>query len=170
MNRTPILFLNVLVIATCGLIYELLAGTLASYVLGDSVTQFSMVIGMYLLAMSEWDRGFHGSSSRTWRGDLLKWNSASRCSADCQRALLQLCALRHFQIVLFVVVFAIGALVGLEIPLLMRILKDNLDFKELVSRVLTFDYIGALVASLLLFPYSLCRDSDWCGPRCCSDC
>ena len=29
MNRTPILFLNVLVIATCGLIYELLAGTLA---------------------------------------------------------------------------------------------------------------------------------------------
>src|SRR3954467_8633792 len=51
MNRTPILFLNVLVIATCGLIYELLAGTLASYVLGDSVTQFSTVIGVYLSAM-----------------------------------------------------------------------------------------------------------------------
>ena len=36
----------------------------------------------------------------------------------------------------------------------MRILKDHLDFKELVSRVLTFDYIGALVASLL-FPLFL---------------
>src|SRR5919201_451902 len=51
MNRTPLLFLNVLVIATCGLIYELLAGTLASYVLGDSVTQFSLIIGIYLFAL-----------------------------------------------------------------------------------------------------------------------
>ena len=51
MNRTPILFLNVIVIATCGLIYELVAGTLASYVLGDSVTQFSLVIGIYLFSM-----------------------------------------------------------------------------------------------------------------------
>src|SRR3712207_9364940 len=51
MNRTPILFLNVLIIATCGLVYELLAGTLASYVLGDSVTQFSVIIGIYLFAM-----------------------------------------------------------------------------------------------------------------------
>src|SRR5262249_15184787 len=51
MNRTPILFLNVFLIATCGLVYELLAGTLASYVLGDSVTQFSFVIGIYLFAL-----------------------------------------------------------------------------------------------------------------------
>ena len=39
--RPPLLYLNVLVSATCGLVYELIAGTLASYVLGDSVTQFS---------------------------------------------------------------------------------------------------------------------------------
>src|SRR5258705_9148539 len=51
MNRTPVLFLNVLIIATCGLVYELLAGTLASYVLGDSVTQFSLIIGIYLSAL-----------------------------------------------------------------------------------------------------------------------
>src|SRR3954453_5637266 len=51
MTRAPLLFLNVFVIATCGLIYELLAGTLSSYVLGDSVTQFSLVIGIYLFAM-----------------------------------------------------------------------------------------------------------------------
>src|SRR6185436_10700831 len=56
MNRTPVLFLNVLVIASCGLVYELLAGTLASYVLGDSVTQFSVVIGVYLssLGLGSW--------------------------------------------------------------------------------------------------------------------
>ena len=36
--RSPLVYLTVLVIATCGLVYELVAGTLASYVLGDSVT------------------------------------------------------------------------------------------------------------------------------------
>src|ERR687888_579750 len=51
MNRTPILFLNVLIIATCGLIYELQAATLSSFVLGDSVTQFSLVIGLYLFGL-----------------------------------------------------------------------------------------------------------------------
>ena len=40
-----------LAVATCGLIYELIAGTLASYLLGDSVTQFSLVIGVYLSAL-----------------------------------------------------------------------------------------------------------------------
>src|SRR5262249_5473992 len=49
--KTPILFLNVLVIATCGLIYELQAATLSSFVLGDSVAQFSLVIGLYLSAL-----------------------------------------------------------------------------------------------------------------------
>src|ERR1700741_1760495 len=51
MKRPPLLFLNVLIVASCGLIYELLTGTLASYVLGDSVTQFSLIIGIYFASM-----------------------------------------------------------------------------------------------------------------------
>ena len=46
-----LLFISVLLIAACGLIYELIAGTLASYLLGDSVLQFSTIIGCYLFAM-----------------------------------------------------------------------------------------------------------------------
>src|SRR4028118_2172951 len=46
-----VLFLSVFLIAACGLIYELIAGTLASYLLGDSILQFSTVIGSYLFAM-----------------------------------------------------------------------------------------------------------------------
>ena len=48
----------------------------------------------------------------------------------------------------------VGTLVGLEIPLLMRILKDRFQFRDLVAHVLTFDYLGALGASLL-FPLVL---------------
>ena len=56
-----------------------------------------------------------------------------------------------FRFLLYVLVLVIGILVGLEIPLLMRILKERFQFQELVANVLTFDYLGALGASLL-FP------------------
>lgn len=155
MNRTPLLFLNVLVIATCGLVYELLAGTLASYVLGDSITQFSLIIGIYLFAM--------GVGS--WLSRFLD-NALARRFIDIELAVaivggtsapllfLTFSRVSYFYLVLYFIVFVIGVLVGLEIPLLMRILKDNLDFKELVSRVLAFDYLGALVAAIL-FPILL---------------
>jgi predicted membrane-bound spermidine synthase len=47
--RHALLF-SVFVVASCGLAYELVAASLSSYVLGDSITQFSTVIGTYLFA------------------------------------------------------------------------------------------------------------------------
>lgn len=155
MNRTPVLFLNVLIIATCGLVYELLAGTLASYVLGDSVTQFSLIIGIYLFAMGvgAWLSQFIDSELGRKFVDI-EIAVALLGGFSAPLLLLSFSRLSYFHLVLYSVVFLVGTLVGLEIPLLMRILKDHLDFKELVSRVLTFDYIGALLASLL-FPLFL---------------
>jgi spermidine synthase len=155
MNRTPLLFLNVLVIATCGLVYELLAGTLASYVLGDSITQFSLIIGIYLFAMGvgSWlSRFIDKALARRFIDIELAVAILGGTSAPL--LFLAFARVSYFYLVLYLIVFGIGVLVGLEIPLLMRILKDNLDFKDLVSRVLAFDYIGALVASLL-FPILL---------------
>lgn len=155
MNRTPILFLNVLIIAACGLVYELLAGTVASYVLGDSVTQFSLIIGLYLSALGV----------GAWLSRFLDRDLAARF-VDVELAValigglsapllfLGFSRLEWFRLFLYLIVFAIGVLVGLELPILMRILKEHLDFKELVSRVLSFDYIGSLVAAVL-FPMFL---------------
>jgi len=155
MHRTPLLFLNVLIIATCGLVYELLAGTLASYVLGDSVTQFSLIIGIYLFAMGvgSWLSSFFdtGLARRFIEVEL---GIAVLGGFSAPLLFLSFARISYFYVVLYFVVFAIGVLVGLEIPLLMRILKDNLNFKDLVSHVLAFDYIGALVASML-FPVLL---------------
>lgn len=155
MNRTPLLFLNVLIIATCGLIYELLAGTLASYVLGDSVTQFSLIIGIYLFAMGVGSY-LSGFLEKDLAGKFIDVELAVAILGGLSAPLLffTFAYAKYFYLILYLVVFFIGTLVGLEIPLLMRILKDKLDFKELVSRVLAFDYIGALVASLL-FPLFL---------------
>lgn len=152
MKRPPLLFLNVLIVATCGLIYELLAGTLASYVLGDSVTQFSLIIGIYLFAMGvgSWlSRFIDKGLARRFVDIELAVAVLGGFSAPL--LFLTFSRVSYFHVVLYLVVFGIGVFVGLEIPLLLRILKDEIEFKELVSRVLAFDYIGALVASIL-FP------------------
>jgi spermidine synthase len=152
MKRPPLLFLNVLIVATCGLIYELLAGTLASYVLGDTVTQFSLIIGIYLFAMGvgSWLSGFIDKSLARRFVDI-ELAVAILGGFSAPLLFITFSRVSYFYAVLYFVVFAIGVFVGLEIPLLLRILKDKVEFKQLVSRVLAFDYIGALLASIL-FP------------------
>src|SRR6266567_5685963 len=152
---SAVLFLSVLLIAACGLIYELIAGTLASYLLGDSVFQFSTIIGTYLFAM-----GIGSWLSRFLTRDLV----ARFVSLELMVGLvggfsssimfLAFAYSEAFRLVLYLVVVVVGVLVGVEIPLLMRILKERFQFKELVSYVLTFDYLGALGASIL-FPILL---------------
>jgi spermidine synthase len=150
------LLASVFVVASCGLAYELIAGALASYLLGDSVTQFSTVIGAYLFAM-----GVGSYLSRYITHNLvarfIQIELMVGVLGGFSAALLFLVfayVSGPFRFALYGLVFLIGVLVGLEIPLVMRILKEKLSFSDLVSRVLTFDYLGALAISVL-FPVLL---------------
>jgi spermidine synthase len=159
----------VLVIATTGLVYELGMAAVASYLLGDSVRQFSLVIGAYLSAL-----GVGAYLSRYVDARLsaafvdVELCAAVVGGASAPALLVAFAYTRAFQLVLFAVVCAVGVLVGLELPLLMRILERRVEFKELVARALTFDYAGALVGSLafslLLVPkLGLAHTSVACG-------
>lgn len=140
------------IIATCGLVYELSAGTLASYLLGDSVKQFSIIIGLYLFSM-----GIGAYVSKFIRKDLLDRFIQIEFLVGIVGGLSSLLLMllfnyaEHFVPLLYLLISITGILVGIEIPILMRLLKHHLDFEQLVSRVLTFDYLGALLASVL-FP------------------
>jgi spermidine synthase len=150
-----VLLVSVFLVATCGLVYELVAGALASYLLGDSVLQFSTIIGTYLFAMGV------GSYAAKWveRGLLMIFVQVQILVGliGGTSATLLFFVFSYgtaFRPVLYGVVFVIGLLVGLEIPLLLRILKDHLSFRDLVSQVLALDYVGALAASVF-FPLFL---------------
>ncbi len=145
----PALFLSVLLIAACGLIYELIAGTLASYLLGDSVLQFSTVIGAYLFAMGigSWLSRFLGGSL-VQRFVTLELMVGVVGGFSSSLLFLAFAYTHSFVFALYALVIAVGVLVGLEIPLLMRILEGRFRFRDLVSHVLTFDYLGALGASI----------------------
>lgn len=157
-NRVKFEFLllfAVFTIATCGLVYELVAGTLASYLLGDSVKQFSFIIGVYLFSM-----GVGSYFSKFITKNLLNTFVEIEILVGLIGGLSSVVLFLlfetdfAFQFILYSLVFVTGCLVGLEIPLLMNILKDKVEFKDLVSNVFTFDYIGALLASIL-FPLLL---------------
>ena len=150
------LLASVFVVAACGLVYELAAGALASYLLGDSVLQFSTIIGAYLFAM-----GIGSYLSRFFVRQLpAHFLRIELLVALVGGALPAVLFVAHawvpgsFRFLLYAMVMLVGTLVGLEIPLVMRILKRNADIKDLVSQVLTFDYLGALVVSLA-FPLVL---------------
>ncbi|WP_280153121.1 polyamine aminopropyltransferase [Piscinibacter sp. XHJ-5] len=156
------LLASVFVVAACGLVYELAAGALASYLLGDSVLQFSTVIGAYLFAM-----GVGSYLSRFFERQLVAHFLRIELLVGLVGGLmpaalfaLHTLAAPSFRFSLYALVLIVGTLVGLEIPLVMRILKrhfrERYALKHLVSQVLTFDYLGALAVSvafpLLLVP------------------
>jgi spermidine synthase len=156
------LLVSVFVVAACGLLYELAAGALASYLLGDSILQFSTVIGAYLFAM-----GIGSYLSRFFERQLIAQFLRIELLVGFIGGLmpaalfaLQTASPSGFRFALYSLVLVVGTLVGLEIPLVMRILKrhfkERYALKDLVSQVLTFDYLGALAVAvafpLLLVP------------------
>ena len=158
------LLASVFVVAACGLVYELAAGTLASYLLGDSILQFSTVIGTYLFAMGvgSWLSRY---LERQLIAQFLRIELLVGLIGGLMPAILfalQSQATTAFRFALYALVLAVGILVGLEIPLVMRILKRHAGrdgngrggLKTLVSQVLTFDYLGALAVSIA-FPLLL---------------
>jgi spermidine synthase len=158
MSPSRLLILSVFVVASCGLAYELVAGALASYLLGDSVLQFSTIIGAYLFAMGI---GAHLSKYVREPDVLARFVEIELLVAlvgGVSASLLFVTfawAGAPFRVALYALVLVIGILVGMEIPLVMRVFNQRRDaFADIVAKVLTFDYLGALAVSIL-FPLFL---------------
>lgn len=153
-----LLLITIFLISTCGLIYELVAGTLASYLLGDSITQFSTIIGTYLFSMGI---GSYLSKyvTKNLEINFIRIEILVGLIGGLSSSILFICFGygAYFRVALYLLVGLTGLFVGMEIPLIMRILKTQSSFKDLVSDVFTFDYIGSLLASIafpiFLVPY-----------------
>lgn len=159
-ERVPGIFLlaSVFVIAICGLIYELLAASLSAYLLGSSVTHFSIVIGVFLTAMglgSYLTRFVVRNLGDTFIAVQIGIGFIGGLSAAI--LLLTFSVLDAYLPVLVGVLLITGSLVGMEIPILIRILRSREALRVTVANVLALDYLGALFASaafpLFLVPY-----------------
>ncbi|PIE23019.1 MAG: spermidine synthase [Planctomycetota bacterium] len=145
----------IFLLAICGLVYELIAGALSSYLLGDSITQFSLVIGLFLTAM-----GIGSWLSRFVRNHLIASLIEIEVLVGLIGGTVALAGYASFALselyreVLIAQVLLVGALVGLEIPLVVRILRELESLRITLANVMAADYVGALAASLA-FPFFL---------------
>ncbi|MGY1431557.1 polyamine aminopropyltransferase [Streptomyces sp. MN12] len=160
---------GVFVCAACGLVYELELVALASYLIGDSVTQASVVLSVMVFAMGlgslaakrlrrfaaagfgavEAVLALVGGSSAMVLYAVFAWTGAwtggwGGLGADGPRLLLVAFSL------------AIGVLIGAEVPLLMELIQRvrRQDAGGAVADLFAADYVGALVGGLA-FPFVL---------------
>jgi spermidine synthase len=150
-----VLLLSILLVALCSITYELIIGTVSSYLLGNSVYQFSLTIGLYMSAM-----GVGSYLSKFVKRNLLEnffWVELSvGVLGGISSALLfgVFTFTPYFQPAMWIITLGIGTLVGLEIPLLTRYVRRYAYLREALANVLSWDYIGALLGSLA-FPLLL---------------
>ena len=141
--------------AGCAIVYELLIGSTSAFFLGDSVEEFSLTIGFFLFAM-----GLGSWASRAVRQRLLERFVAIELwlgLAGGGSVLALYAAFAYtgrYRYCMLLLTMAIGALIGLELPILTRILRAHGTLRSVLADVLSLDYLGSLVAALL-FPYVL---------------
>ena len=142
--------------AACAIVYQLLIGSVSSYFLGNSVEQFSLTIGFFLAAMGlgSWLSRFVANPLLLTRlAQLEIWlGFLGGISVGVLYVLYGYTD--SFRAGMLILSTAIGALIGLEVPLITRLLRGQGTLRAALSNVLSLDYLGALVASLL-FPYVL---------------
>ncbi len=151
-----ILLLSISIVALCGIVYELIIGTVSSYLLGNSVYQFSLTIGFFMFAM-----GVGSYLSKFIRSNLIEnfiyvEIVLALVGGVCSLSLFMTFPFAPFlyKFVMFFFIFTIGILVGLEIPLLTRVLSQVSGTRRSIANVMSLDYIGALIGSVA-FPLML---------------
>ena len=142
----------------CSIIYELLIATTTSFFLGDSVKYFSLTIGMYMAAM-----GVGSFISKYMHQNLIRKFIIVELMLGILGALsVPVLYFSYSFTTIFIMVYVLltlilGFLIGLEIPFLTRLMERHNELKFNIANILSFDYLGALIATIcfpfLLLPY-----------------
>lgn len=153
-----LLLVTTLLISICSIIYELMISSISTYLNGDSIKQFSITIGLYMSAM-----GIGSYLSKYIKNKLFNKfvliELLTGCIGGFSTFILFMSNIYTdlYYLIMYAVIIAIGILVGLEIPILTRIIEENeSNIRVNLANIFTFDYIGGLVGSLafplILFP------------------
>ena len=157
-KQTGILLISIMIVALCGIVYELIIGTVSSYLLGNSVYQFSLTIGFFMFAMGVGSLISKYFDNEYVRNFILVEIAIALIGGICSIALFLAFPFARslYELVMYSFILIIGALVGMEIPILTTLLAQKKTIKESIANVMSLDYVGALIGSvsfpLLLLP------------------
>lgn len=154
--KSAFLLFSTLIISICSIVYELIVGSVSSYLLGNSVLQFSVTIGLYMFSM-----GLGSYFSKYFTRDLFDVFASVEISLGVIGGFSSLILFMSYAytstyaLAMYLVIMVIGFFVGLEIPLLVRILEMNGEkLRDGVANIFAIDYLGGLLGSFI-FPLVL---------------
>ncbi|AFM03331.1 putative spermidine synthase with an N-terminal membrane domain [Bernardetia litoralis DSM 6794] len=145
---TPSRTLKVALFATglSGIVAEYILSTLATYFLGDSVKQFTLIVSVMLFSM-----GLGSRLSQFFKKNLIELFIACELILS---VLVSFCSLLTYGIasvsewigiVIYTLSVLIGLLIGFEIPLVTRINENYEELRFNISSVMEKDYYGSLI-------------------------
>jgi len=188
MRLNKYFLLTAAVISAASIVYELLIASAMSFLLGDTILYFSLVIGLFLVSMgigSYFSQKLGKSPSEEDSEEtntkiflnvelflaviggfsvlILLFTGALAVNFASQTAELQMAAEQGqiikiifsttipLHLIGLILILSIGGLIGVELPILFRLLKTSDHFRSGLSNMLAFDYLGSFFGSLL-FP------------------
>lgn len=132
-----------------GIVAEYILSTLATYFIGDSIFQWTMIVSLMLFCMGLGSRLSKLITKNLIQNFLFLEASLSIIVAFSSVLVYTLAAVSsYYGIVIYALSMLVGLLIGLEIPLVVRINKEYEDLKSNISSILEKDYYGSLVGGV----------------------
>lgn len=154
------LFSAAILVAIGGIIYELILGAAASYLIGDSILSFSLATGITLFGMGIGSLISSKIGANSARAFAINEILLGIVGGNSVLILYAAFSFTKISMLIFAIIsLIIGIFIGLEIPLLIKMFETfgKKSSVNLLSRILALDYFGALAASLIfplvLLPY-----------------
>jgi spermidine synthase len=154
-SRIPTLILAVSMFITggCGLVSQYILSTVSTYILGNSIEQFSVIIALTLLMMGlagVWQKQIDDRflvekfvATEVGLGILCGFTPLAMHWAYAELS-------AHFVLVQYFLILSVGFLIGLEIPLAIRINeKHSSSLKSNIASIWALDYVGSFVGALV---------------------
>lgn len=144
-------FLKSAIFATgvSGLVAEFIFSTLASYFIGDTIVQWTVVLSIMLFSMGVGSR----LSSRVEK-DLLSIFLSIEIGLSLLICLSPLFIYglagftQYIHILIYTLAALVGCAIGFEIPLVIRLNEGYEGLNKNISSIMSYDYVGSLVGGL----------------------
>ena len=136
-----------------GFIFECILSTVATFILGNSIEQFSVTISLMMLMMglaSVWQRSLSDRNLiekfLAVEVGLALLGGFAPIAVYAAYATMEI----HFIAVQYFFILAIGFLIGLEIPLVLRLNRKFVPrLKSNIASIFSTDYVGAFIGAVV---------------------
>lgn len=157
---TMLLAASMFFTGACGLVSEYILCTVSTYILGNSIEQFSIIIAtmLFMMGLAGYLQRFMGDNKLIEKFILIEITLAL-LSGFAPTAIYAAFGLLdfHFKIVQFFFIMSIGFLIGFEIPLVLRINEQYSKTLSInIANIYSLDYLGCF-AGAIVWTYFLLR-------------